>query len=152
MLSMYLLSSKRGVTLHLHKHPEILCTKFGLICSYLVLEKRFFSVIYVFLLLSQLLKRVWYSLTEGRFIPNLVQIGSVVLKITKMWKVYENFNNNNDIRWWTIDKFRSEKLTWACGSGELMRVAECHKQNILKGKKSFLLNLWWFENQEMEIS
>ena len=62
--------------------------------------------------------KTWIPFTEGCIVLNLVEIGPVVLeKKMKMWKVYDNVNNNannND-----NDKFWSEKLTWAFGSGEL---------------------------------
>ena len=46
--------------------------------------------------------------------PSLAEIGPVVLeKKMKMWKVYNNANDDNDNGLW------SEKLTWAYGSGEL---------------------------------
>ena len=55
-------------------------------------------------------------LPQGCFVPNLVEIGPVVLeKKIKMWKVY----GQTDTR--TTNDRRSEKLTWAFGSGELKR-------------------------------
>ena len=55
-------------------------------------------------------EETWIPSTQGCFVPSLVEIGSLVLeKKMKMRKVYNNDN----------DKFWSEKLTWAFGSGEL---------------------------------
>ena len=58
--------------------------------------------------------------------PSLVENGLVVqekkMKM-KMWKVYDNANDNNDNDGQrTTDKFWSEKLTWAFGSGELKTI------------------------------
>mgnify|MGYP003683272863 CR=1 FL=1 len=50
---------------------------------------------------------------------SLVEIGPVVLKKKmKMWKVYDNNDDNDDDGQW------SEKLTWAFGSGELKMTSD----------------------------
>ena len=60
--------------------------------------------------------------TLGCFVPSLVKIGPVVLeKEMKMWKVYDDNDDDNTT---TTDKFWSEKLTRALGSGELKMVTE----------------------------
>ena len=65
-------------------------------------------------------EETWIPFTQGCFVPSLVEIGPVVLeKKMKMWKVYENDDGQ---RRRTTDKFWSEKLTWAFGSGELKRI------------------------------
>ena len=57
--------------------------------------------------------------------PSLVEIGPVVLEKMKMWKVYDNEDNDNDNNdddgQRTTDKFWSEKLFSAYGSGALKK-------------------------------
>ena len=46
---------------------------------------------------SSSLEQTWIPITQGCFVPSLVEIGPVVLeKKMKMWKVYDNDNNDND--------------------------------------------------------
>ena len=41
-------------------------------------------------------EETWIPFTQGCFVPSLVEIGPVVLeKKMKMWKVYDNANNND---------------------------------------------------------
>ena len=59
--------------------------------------------------------------------PSLVEFGPVVLeKKMKLWKVYDDDDDNND-------ELLSEKLTWAYGSGELIK-------GIFWGKHSLFVN------------
>ena len=51
-----------------------------------------------------LFEQSWIPFTQGHFVPNLVEIGLVVLeKKMKMWKVYynndNNANDNDDLDW-----------------------------------------------------
>ena len=41
-------------------------------------------------------EQTWIPFTQGCFVPSLVEIGPVVLKKMKMWKVYDNANNDDD--------------------------------------------------------
>ena len=83
-------------------HPRMLCAKFGwnwpcgsgdfinvfflLIRNYLPLEKG-----------VPLYEQTWIPITQGHFVLSLVEIGLVVLeKKMKMWKVYNNFNDDDD--------------------------------------------------------
>ena len=41
--------------------------------------------------------KIWFLITQGCFVPNLVEIGLVLLeKKMKMWKVYDSDNNNDN--------------------------------------------------------
>ena len=44
-----------------------------------------------------LFEQSWIPFTQGHFVPNLVEIGLVVLeKKMKMWKVHDKDNKDND--------------------------------------------------------
>ena len=75
---------------------------------------RYFTIISPWKRADPLFEQTWIPLTQGCFVPSLVEIGPVVLeKKTKMWKVYRQTDRQTtDDRW-------SEKLTWAFSSGEL---------------------------------
>ena len=56
------------------------------------------------------------------FVPSFVEIGHVVLeKKIKIWKVYDNANDNDDNETTDNGQFWSYKLNWAFGSGELKK-------------------------------
>ena len=115
-------------------HPRMLCAKFGwnwpsgsgeedfkMSSMYF----RYFVIISLGKGRGPSFEQTWIPFTQGCFVPSLIEIGPVVLeKKTKMWKVYDNDNNDYDGQR-TTDKFWSEKLTWAFGSGELKRTMEC---------------------------
>ena len=63
----------------------------------------------------------WIPFTQECFVPNLVEIGQVVLeKKMKMWKVYDNDNINDD------ENDDGQRTKFAFGSGELkIRVSRC---------------------------
>ena len=68
-----------------------------------------------FVIISHSFEKTWVLITQGCVVPSLFEIGPVVLeKKMKMWKVYDNDNRQ--------DKFWSEKLTWAFGSGKLIKI------------------------------
>ena len=66
-------------------------------------------------------EQTWIPITQGCFVPTLVENGPVVLeKKIKMWKVYRQTDRcpgKTEGRWKTGKN--SEKLTWAFNSGEL---------------------------------
>ena len=60
-------------------------------------------------------EQTWIPYTQGCVVPRWVEIGPVVLeKKMKMWKVYDNDDDNDD--------GQQTKLTWAFGSGELKSI------------------------------
>ena len=77
-----------------------------------VLEVKIFKFCRCFFAIISPCKREWFFIwAQGCFVPSLVETGLMVLeKKIKMWKVY---NNDND------DDGQRKKLTWAFGSGKL---------------------------------
>ena len=89
------------------------------------LRERYF--IFVISLLSPSRKRcgplfqeTWVPITQGCFVPSILEIGPVILEKMKMWKVYRQRDRRTD------DK-RSEKLTWAVSSDELKNQQQQNK-------------------------
>ena len=68
--------------------------------------------------LGPLFEYIWIPVTQGCFVPSLVEIGSVVLE-EKMYNVKSLLQQQRRQQRRTTDKFWSEKLTLAFGSGEL---------------------------------
>ena len=62
---------------------------------------------------------IWIPITKGYFMPSLVEIGPVVLE--KILKFRQCIFAISDDR-------RSEKLTWAFGSGELIKAKACFNE------------------------
>ena len=65
------------------------------------LRRKFFNFVNVFYLLEgkdgTSYKLIWIPFTKGCFVPSLVEIVPLVLeKKMKMWKVYDNNDDNND--------------------------------------------------------
>ena len=88
----------------------------------MVLEKKIFKSRWCIFAISLLfplgnwqgmsIEQIWIPFTQVFFVPNLVEIGPVVMKQTKMRKVLRRLQR-------TINKLWSEKLTWAFSSCEL---------------------------------
>ena len=55
-------------------------------------------------------EQIWITITQGCFVPNLVEIASVVLEKMKVWIDYRQTDWRTD--WRTTDKRHSEKLAW----------------------------------------
>ena len=101
-------------------HPRMLSAKFGRNWlsgsgeeNFLILPKYFcyFVIISPWKRAGPSFEQNWIPSTQGCFVPNLVQIGPVVLeKKIKLWKVYEQKDRLIDGQ---TDDGRSEKLTWA---------------------------------------
>ena len=64
-------------------------------------------------------EQTWIRFTQGCFVPSLVEIGLVVRR--RRWKCekFTTTTTRTTTTQRTTDKFWSEKLTWAFGSGEL---------------------------------
>ena len=59
-------------------------------------------------------ERTWIPHTQGCFVPSLVEIGLVVLKKKmKMWKDYDDNDDDNDGAQQTYFDQKSVRLRWA---------------------------------------
>ena len=73
--------------------PMVLKKKIFLISS---MHFRYFVIIPLGKWRGPSFEQTWIPFTQGCFVPSLVEIGPVVLdKKMKMWKVYDNDNNND---------------------------------------------------------
>ena len=83
-------------------HPRMLCAKFG--WNWPSGSKEDFLILSIYFRYFVIISHwtlgkgrvLWTPLSQECFVPSLVEIGPVVLKKKmKMWKVYDNANNDN---------------------------------------------------------
>ena len=102
-------------------HLSMLCAKFdwnwpsGFGEDFLNLSMYFCYIVIIYPWKAWALsyEQTWIPFTQGCFLPSLVEIGPVVLeKKMKMWKVYDNNDNDDDGQRTNFDQ-KSLRLMWA---------------------------------------